>query len=219
MVLVAFQYRSAAQKTPPTEKDILPIVQRCFQCHGEGLQMSGLDLHTRAGMLKGGATGPAIIPGDGAGSLIMKRVTGQVQPAMPMKPVPPLTAQEIATLKDWIDQGAKWEEASSSAPAVPAPAVANYSPAAYKEKEFTEADRKWWAFQKPIRQPAPQVSDSRWSGNPIDAFVRDMMEKKGLVPAPEADRRTLIRRAYLDVLGLLPPVQVGRPPAGIAALW
>lgn len=207
MVLVAFQYRSAAQKTPPTEKDILPIVQRCFQCHGEGLQMSGLDLHTRAGMLKGGATGPAIIPGDGAGSLIMKRVTGQVQPAMPMKPVPPLTAQEIATLKDWIDHGAKWEEASSSAPAVPGPAAANYSPAAYKEKEFTEADRKWWAFQKPIRQPAPQVSDSRWSGNPIDAFVRDMMEKKGLVPAPEADRRTLIRRAYLDVLGLLPPVQ------------
>ena len=158
-------------------------------------------------MLKGGATGPAIAPGDGAGSLMMKRVTGQVQPAMPMAPVPALTAQEIATLKEWIDQGAKWEpEAASSAPAAPAPAAASYSPV-YKEKEFTEADRKWWAFQKPLRQPAPQVSDSRWSRNPIDAFVRDMMDKKGLVPAPEADRRTLIRRAYMDLLGLLPPVE------------
>ncbi len=206
MVLVALQHRSAAQKTLLTEKDILPIVQRCFQCHGEGLQMSGLDLHTRAGMLKGGATGPAIIPGDSAGSLVVKRVTGEVQPVMPMPPVAALTAMEIATLKDWIDQGAKWEEASSLAPAAPAPTAANYSPAAYKEKQFTEADRKWWAFQKPVRHPSPQVSDSRWSRDSIDTFVRDMMDKKGLVPAPEADRRTLIRRAYLDLLGLLPPV-------------
>jgi hypothetical protein len=57
MVVVALQHRSAAQKTPLTEKDILPIVQRCFQCHGEGLQMSGLDLHTRAGMLKAAQPG------------------------------------------------------------------------------------------------------------------------------------------------------------------
>jgi hypothetical protein len=154
MVVVALQHRSAAQKTPLTEKDILPIVQRCFQCHGEGLQMSGLDLHTRAGMLKGGATGPAIIPGDSAGSLVVKRVAGEVQPVMPMPPVAALTAKEIATLKDWIDQGAKWEEASSLAPAAPAPAAANYSPTAYKEKQFTEADRKWWASRSRCASPA-----------------------------------------------------------------
>ena len=202
IILLAFQHRSAAQKTPLSEKDILPIVKRCFQCHGEALQMSGLDLHTRAGMLKGGATGPAIAVGNGADSLLYKRITGQMKPLMPMAPVPPLTEQEIATLKDWIDQGAKWD--TDAAPA--ATPAASYG-GTYKEKQFTDEDRKWWAFQKPVRYSPPQVSDSRWSHNPIDAFVRSMMDKKGLVPAPEADRRTLIRRAYLDLWGLLPPVE------------
>ena len=204
MVLLAFQHRSAAQKAPLTEKDVLPILNRCSQCHSEALKMGGLDLHTRAGMLKGGATGPSIVVGDAASSLLYKRVTGQVQPLMPMAPVPALTEKETATLKEWIDQGAKW--APEAAPA-PAAASTSSSGSAYKEKPITDEERKWWAFQKPERRPAPAVTDSRWGRNPIDAFVRDMMDKKGLVPAPEADRRTLIRRAYLDLWGLLPPVK------------
>src|SRR5580704_15248146 len=67
-----------AQKPRLTEKDVLPVIQRCFQCHGEKLQTAGLDLHTRAGMLKGGAGGPAIVPGSADASLLYKRVTGQV---------------------------------------------------------------------------------------------------------------------------------------------
>jgi len=204
IVLLAFQQQSAAQKTPVTEKDVLPIIKRCFQCHGDALKMGDLDLHTRAGMLKGGATGPAIVVGNAASSLIIKRVTGAVQPKMPMAPVPALNEQEIATLKEWIDQGAKWAEATPTQAAAPA---ASSGPATYKEKQITDEDRKWWAFEKPVRHPAPPVTDSRFGSNPIDAFVRDMMDKKGLVPAPEADRRTLIRRAYLDLWGLLPPVK------------
>ena len=75
-----------AQK--PQEQDVFPILQRCFQCHGEAIQMSKLDLRTREGMLKGGEKGPALVPGDAAASLLYKRITGQQQPLMPMPPVP-----------------------------------------------------------------------------------------------------------------------------------
>jgi len=187
------------QKPHLSENDIFPVVQRCFQCHGEKVQMSGLDLHTRAGMLKGGAGGPAIVPGNAAASPLYKRVTGQVQPVMPMAPVPALNEKEIAILKDWIDQGAEWN--SSEMPA----RAATFASGSYKEKQITDEDRKWWAFQTPVRHPAAQVSDGRWSRNPIDAFVRDMLSKNGLEPGPQADRRTLIRRAYVDLTGLLPP--------------
>jgi len=195
-----------AQNAPLTEKDVLPVVEKCFRCHGENLQMSDLDLRSRDAMLKGGKSGPAIVPGDAEGSLILKRVTGQMQPQMPMAPVPPLTPDEITILKNWIDQGAKWAtsvDASSAKPALSA-ATAGY-PNGYKERVITDQDRKWWAFQQPLRNPVPTVSDARWNKNPIDAFVRQTMESKGLEPAPQADKRTLIRRAYLDLVGLLPP--------------
>lgn len=198
-VAMLLNTRLAAQKPHLTEKDILPVIQRCFQCHGEKVRMSGLDLHTKAGMLKGGAGGPAILPGNAAGSPLYKRVTGQVQPVMPMAPVPALNEKEIAILKDWIDQGSEWN--SSDAPATAATSASG----AYQEKPITDEDRQWWSFQTPVRRPAPPVSDARWSHNPIDAFVRDTLSKKGLEPGPPADRRTLIRRAYLDLTGLLPP--------------
>src|SRR5713101_5016483 len=169
--------------------------------------MSGLDLRTRAGMLKGGATGPAILPGHADESLILKRVSGQVKPQMPMAPIPALTAGEIAILKDWIDQGAIWSSQADSVSAVkPAtPAAPAYLNGYYKERVITDQDRQAWAYQRPVRNPAPAVSDARWSHSPIDAFVRKTMDSKGLEPAPQADRRTLIRRAYLDLIGLLPP--------------
>ncbi len=191
--------RLTAQKPRLTEKDILPIVQRCFQCHGERLQTSGLDLHTRAGMLKGGVGGPAVVPGNSAASPLYKRISGQEQPVMPMPPAPPLNEKEITLLKDWIDQGAEWN--SIAAPAA-SPTSASGD---YKEKRITDEDRQWWSFQPPVRYPAPHVSDARWARNPIDAFVRDALSKQGLEPGPQADPRTLIRRAYLDLTGLLPP--------------
>src|ERR1700733_63350 len=91
IVLLAFEHRSVAQKAPLTEKDVLPILSRCSQCHSEALKMGDLDLHSRETMLKGGAGGPAIVAGNSASSLLIKRVTGEVMPKMPMAPVPALT--------------------------------------------------------------------------------------------------------------------------------
>ncbi|HWY49290.1 MAG TPA: PSD1 and planctomycete cytochrome C domain-containing protein [Bryobacteraceae bacterium] len=202
LVLLTLHSQPAAQKAQVTDKEVRPILERCLQCHGEAIQMSKLDLRTREAMLKGGEKGPALVPGDAAASSLYKRISGTQLPVMPMPPVPALNASEIALVKNWIDQGAQWTPTPTAAPA---PATTSTSTSAYKEKQLTDKDRQWWAFQKPVRNPAPQVTDARWSRNLIDAFVRDMLTKKGLEPAPEADKRTLIRRAYLDLVGLLPP--------------
>ena len=85
--------------------------------------------------------------------------------------------------------------------------VPAHSPAAAEVlvgKKITAAERGWWSFQKPVRHPVPEVHDPVWSQNTIDAFLRKTLEEKGLQPAPRTDKRTLIRRAYLDLIGLLP---------------
>src|SRR6516165_11446025 len=111
-------------QTQVSANDVLPIVQRCFQCHGPSLKMSKLDLSSRDGMLKGGEKGPALVPGNAEASPLYRRVAGLEQPRMPMAPVPALNAAENALLKSWIDQGAKWDSVSvSSSSAVPASAA------------------------------------------------------------------------------------------------
>ena len=99
-----------AQNREVSDREVLPIVQRCFQCHGETLRLSDLDLRTREGMLKGGTHGPALVPGNAEASLLYKRVAGLETPLMPMPPVQPLNAREIELIKDWINQGAEWPE-------------------------------------------------------------------------------------------------------------
>jgi Protein of unknown function (DUF1553)/Protein of unknown function (DUF1549) len=120
---------------------------------------------------------------------------------MPMPPMPPLTSQEVDALKSWIDGGAKYSDTR------PVAAASKGYEKGYKEVVFTAEDRKWWAFQKPVRHSIPMVTKTRRGAkpaNPVDAFIRSSLERKGLAPAPEADRYTLIRRAYLDLIGLLP---------------
>jgi hypothetical protein len=203
--------RLTAQKQV-TEEDVLPILEKnCFQCHGEALKMANLDLRSLDAMLKGGDKGPALAPGNAAESLLYKRVAGLEQPRMPMAPLPELAASDVAVLKSWINQGAHWSQTAAAAPQ-PAP-IPSQKPAAgygdYQETVITDQHRQWWAFQKPIRRTPPAVSDARWAAHPIDAFVKASLDAQGLVPAPEADRTTLIRRLYLDVIGLLPiPAEV-----------
>src|SRR5574341_1256313 len=198
--LSVFPDYSDAREAQPSDREALSILkQKCSQCHGDAVQMSGLDLRTREAMLKGGENGPAIVPGNAEASLLYRRVAGLEKPAMPMAPTPPLTQQEIVTIKSWIDRGAKWSETENAKP----PAAAPYS-ANYKERAITAEDRSWWAFRKPVRRPIPKVADARWGAKPIDAFIKEALDQKGLAPAPKADRHTLIRRAYLDLTGLLP---------------
>src|SRR5262252_933994 len=98
-----------------SEKEVPGVLQRCVQCHGPALQMSKLDLSTREGMLKGGDHGVALVPGNAEESLIYKRITGQVKPAMPLAPVPALTNEEIAAVRDWINAGAPMSSGQTDA--------------------------------------------------------------------------------------------------------
>ncbi len=195
---------AAQESTDIAQQAFALLQQKCFQCHGATVQMSGLDLRTRETMLKGGASGAAIVPGKAEASLLYRRITGAEQPQMPMAPVQPLSAQEIALLKTWLEQGARFDSNLKSEISNLKSSVAP----AYREKALTAADRNWWAFQAPQRPPVPAIRNPQSKlRNPIDAFVKQALDQKGLTPAPPADRQTLIRRATLDLLGLLPSPQ------------
>jgi hypothetical protein len=193
----------------PQPQNAPAALAKCQQCHGETVQMSHLSLTSRDAMLKGGDHGAAIIPGNAEDSLIYKRITGQVKPAMPMAPLPGLTNEEIAAFRDWINAGAPMSNLQKTAPTEIKADDGLLSYGNYRERKINDADRQWWAFKKPVAQASPRLSDARWSRNPVDAFVRAKHEEKGLTPAPVADRNTLIRRAYLDLVGILPtPAEV-----------
>jgi hypothetical protein len=179
--------QSPAQTTRVSfAQDVAPILaKQCTQCHGQSPVMGNLDLRSRESALKGGQHGPAIIPGDAANSLLYRHVTGQQKPQMPMGGQ--LTDRQIAVLKNWIDGGAEWE----SAVTVQAAATTH---------QFTEQQRNFWAFQ-PVSKPVPPRVEAP---NPIDAFVLAKLEANKLKPNPPAERITLIRRAYLDLIGLPP---------------
>jgi hypothetical protein len=171
----------------------------CWKCHGGPVQLSKLDLHTREGALKGGEKGPAIIPGNAAGSRLYRLVAGLEKPSMPLDGK--LTAEQIAKIKDWISQGAPWDSAAIPVSAAPPPAI--------EEMPISAEARNYWAFRKPVRPQVPAASAEL--SNPIDRFLEKARAEKGLRRAPRADRITLLRRAYLDLIGL-PPT-----PAEIAA--
>jgi Protein of unknown function (DUF1553)./Protein of unknown function (DUF1549)./Planctomycete cytochrome C. len=184
---------ASAQAISPAQKALSILNQNCAGCHGVSQQMSGYDLRTREAALRGGLRGAAIVPGKADESALIGRLTGAVQPAMPLGAK--LKDSDIAIVRQWINEGAPWAEstADSGAPAVRS-----------GRHSITEQDRNWWAFRKPVRRDPPSVADARWKRNPIDAFVFAKLAEKGLSPAPQANKWTLIRRAYLDLTGLPP---------------
>jgi hypothetical protein len=192
-----------AQQIVSFPKDVLPVLtNNCLKCHGEALQLSGLDLRSRAAMLKGGQKGPAVVPGNAEQSRLYRLVAGLEKPSMPMDGK--LSEAQAATLRDWINQGALWEgeQVAKAAPTV-APSKS------LEDMEIPAEARKWWSFQKPVRHPVPRVKNAAWGRHPIDAFLTKVFEEKSMIPAPPADKNTLVRRAYLDLLGLIPtPEQV-----------
>ena len=193
------------QKSPAV--NTAAVLARCQQCHGEKLKMANLSLASRDAMLKGGDHGPAINPGNAAASLLFQRINGQITPAMPLAPLAPLNAAEIAAVKDWINAGAPAERSLTPTDnaAVPSSNTPLLSWGSYQERAITAADRQWWSLKKPVRPAIPRAREPRWNQNPVDGLVKAMLENKGLTAAPRADRNTLIRRAWLDLTGLLPP--------------
>jgi hypothetical protein len=177
--------------------DVDPILERsCRSCHGDAMQMGRLDLRSRATALRGGTRGSDLVPGNAGESRLYRRIAGLEEPIMPAQG-PALTAAEIATIKAWIDEGAAWDAAAPST----TPSAAAL--AALENRTITPAERDYWAFKLPAQAPPPAVADQRLV-NPIDRFLEKTRETHALKPAPRADRRTLVRRAYLDLLGLPP---------------
>ena len=194
-----FAPAAGAQTEPVTFTDhIRPIMERsCWNCHGEAAQLSDLDLSTREGALAGGTQGPAIVPGRAEDSRLFRMVAGLDQPSMPMTG-DPLTEAEIATVRNWIDDGAHWdtEAVTTAADAL----------AALENDELPPGARDYWAFRQPQRAPAPASAEF---DHPVDRFLEAARRDAGVAAAPRADRLTLLRRAYLDLVGLPPtPEQI-----------
>ena len=152
------------------------------------MQLAKLDLRSREAALKGGEKGPSIVPGKPELSSLYKRAAGTEKPAMPMDGK--LSAAEVDLLKRWIEQDAKWDEKIEAAPV---------DASSLEDMKISDEARKYWAFQKPVRARVPAGAD-----HPIDAFLRKTLTDRGLKSAPPAPNATLVRRAYLDLIGLPP---------------
>ncbi len=170
------------------EKEVRPLLSaRCFECHGEKKQESSLRVDHLDFLKKGGDSGPAIVPQDLEKSLLIQavRYTGDIQ----MPPKGKLSSTEIAVLEKWVELGAPWPEETIKLAAKPG--------------EFTDDDRNFWCFQ-PLTNPQPPQIDNAWIRNDVDRFIVSKHAELKLQPAPEADRRELVRRLYFDLHGLPP---------------
>jgi mono/diheme cytochrome c family protein len=177
-----------------SQQAFVVLQQNCVGCHGAA-RASELDLRTAEGVTAGGENGKVIVPGDAQASRLFQFVTHQEKPTMP--PGKKLSDSDIETLRKWIVAGASFEGFAPAAAEAP-------KTEKLPERPFTAAERGFWAFQAPQRTTPPRAALASWNRNPIDAFLFAAMKAKGVQPSPRADRRTLIRRAYLDLTGLPP---------------
>jgi len=173
------------------ETRIRPLLaNKCFACHTDA-KLGGLRLDSRDAIVRGGKTGPAIVPGKPEESLLIQAVSRRHE-RLKMPPTDPLAEPEVADLAAWVKMGAVWP----STPATDAPKAGGYV--------ISPEKRAFWSFQ-PIRKPGlPAVKNTGWARNAIDRFVLAKLEQKGIAPIEEADRTTLIRRATFDLTGLPP---------------
>ncbi len=188
-VSVHAQSSAAPQSTVDFTRDIQPILQAtCYECHGPKKTKAKLRLDSTAGILKGGETGAIVVAGKSEQSLIVRRLLGlDGEDRMP-KDGDPLPAPQLALIRAWIDQGAKWPQTAGQ-PAVSQPTV---------------DEPVHWAYRRPVRSALPDVKKTNWVRTPIDRFVLARLEKEGLQPSPDASLEMLVRRASLDLIGLPP---------------
>ncbi len=178
------------------ESRIRPVlVEHCHSCHGAGAEKLKADLRldTRADLLRGGESGPALVPGDPDRSLLLRAVSYE-DPDLQMPPKTRLPPGTVADLRQWIRDGAPW-------PASPAP-----TPPGTARRGFDLAHRKasHWAWQPVSRPAVPVVKAADWPTDDLDRFILARLEAAGLAPASPADRRTLLRRASHALTGLPP---------------
>jgi hypothetical protein len=186
------------------EKSVRPILAaRCQGCHGPSKQKGGLRLDARAAVLAGGSTGPAVVPGNTKESLLVDAINYGETYQMP--PKSKLADGEIATLTEWVRRGAPWGAETRRDVALLTSVPDKSKPDPLSKSQLQERGR-YWCFQ-PIRRvtpPSPSEERRGWPRNPIDRFILAALEERGLAPAPEADKRVLIRRLSFDLIGLPP---------------
>ncbi len=174
------------------ENKVRPLlVERCLDCHSAAKKIKGgLSLDSKEAILKGGDTGPSLIPGNPDGSLLIKAVRYHDE-NLQMPPKKKLEDDQVKLLEAWVKMGAPDPRTAAAGSLNPFETI-------------MQEGRKHWAFQ-PVQRPAePTVKNQSWVKSPIDAFVLAKLESKDMQPAMPADKRTLIRRAYFDLIGLPP---------------
>ncbi len=170
---------------------------KCMPCHGRKERQGELDLRTMASTLAGGKSGPALVRGNAEESLIVRRIKEDQMPPRDIRykrSIKPITEAELEFIRQWIDEGA----------------IEPPAPPGVVEDDgllVSRDDRKWWAFQKPRAVPVPAVAQPDLVRTPIDAFLLRKLELQRLSFSPEADRRTLIRRLSVDLIGLVPSLE------------
>lgn len=183
--------------TPVREREIMSTIlgAKCLPCHGRRRQEARLDLRTREGLLKGGKSGPALVPGKPEESLLIQRIVSQEMPPPKLQEqfsVRGLTSSELDKLQSWIATGALPDREK------PLEITAD------KDPLISSQERLFWSFQQ-LRKPAlPRIRQKEQINNPVDIFLLARLEKQGLTFSPEANRLTLMRRSYFDLIGLPP---------------
>lgn len=183
------------------EKKIRPILaDNCYACHSAETKPSGgLRVDDRNGLINGGNTGPAILVGNPAGSLLLQRIQHMDPKKVMPKEGDKLTAAQLADLTTWIQEGAAWPKER-----IP-PSLSRPNP------EFENLKKQHWAWQPLTAPQVPEVRDTTWTESDVDRFILARLEDKKLPPVADADRVTLIRRVTYDLTGLPPtPEQVSQ---------
>jgi hypothetical protein len=171
------------------ENEVRPVLaNRCYECHGEKKKKGSLRMDHISYIKAGGDSGPAVEPGNVDKSLLIEAVRYK-DPDFEMPPDEKLPDKEIAILEKWVKLGAPWPETDARV--------------TVDEHGFTAEARKFWSFQ-PLTNPKPPEVKSDWARTDIDKFIAKKHAELGLTPAPEADRRELVRRLYFNLHGLPP---------------
>ena len=171
------------------ERKVRPVlVSKCFHCHGTDVQENGLRLDGIEAILAGGERGPALARQTPSASLLIKAISHQDE-KLKMPPEQRLSEEQVQNLTRWVRMGAPWPKAVTAG--------------ADSEIDMEEA-RQFWAFRALTKPQIPRLQDAGRDSSPIDRFMRARLETQGLTWVASADRRTLLRRAYFDLIGLPP---------------
>jgi len=165
---------------------VMPVLSaECLSCHGDAPQ-AGLKLDSRESLLKGGRSGPAVVPGDPERSLLIHAVR-QDHATLKMPPSGKLPDEAVAKLIQWVKDGAIWAETTKAGEA--------------SDYVLRPDQKAFWSFQ-PVRKPAPPSADRpEWNRSPVDQFIYAKLKEKSLTPGNKADKATLLRRAAFDLTG------------------